>query len=99
MTASHLKRFCGAKELRSMISEAGFRDVNVHPKLGTVRFASAEEFVTRRLAGSPLADDVGAVGDEVRASIVDYVSNRLQLHVSNAGLIFPIETHIAVADA
>jgi ubiquinone/menaquinone biosynthesis C-methylase UbiE len=88
-----------AQELRSMISEAGFRKVNVQPKLGTVRFASAEEFVIRRLAGSPLADAVSAVDDEVRASIVDYVSNRLQLYVTDAGLIFPIETHIAVAHA
>ncbi len=83
--------------LRAMLVEAEFREVSINPKAGMVRFSSPEEFVIRRLSGSPLADAVRAVDDDVRLDIVKHVASRLRAYTTNDGLAFPIETNIAVA--
>lgn len=86
----------GAGELRSMLVEAGFQDVEVRSAVGAVRFASPEEFVVRRLAGSPLAGVTTAAGAAVLAAIVADIGARLRAFVGAEGLTFPIGTNLAI---
>ena len=44
-----------AEELGGLVRAAGFRDVAIQQRVGTVRFASIDAFVLSYVAGSPLA--------------------------------------------
>jgi hypothetical protein len=44
-----------ADELAALVRGAGFQDVAIQQRVGTVRFPSTERFVLSYVAGSPLA--------------------------------------------
>lgn len=84
-------------ELRNLLTQAGFRTVRVGAEVRMVRFASPEAFVRYQVAGSPLATHVAEVDDAVREKLVSEITASMQAHVTDDGLAFPIEGHIAVA--
>src|SRR5919201_2858935 len=59
-----------ADALRALVAGAGFRDVVIRPLARTLRFPSAEEFVRRYVAGSPLAGPVGQADETARGSLL-----------------------------
>jgi ubiquinone/menaquinone biosynthesis C-methylase UbiE len=81
--------------LRALIASAGFRDVGIRSEMGTVRFASAEDFVRYTIAATPLASLVAGVGQEARAALIRNVRAALSPHQSAEGLAFPIEGLLA----
>src|SRR5262245_23264478 len=52
-----------ADELGRLVAAAGFRNITIRRKLGTVEFSSIERFVLSYVAGSPLAGHVSQVSD------------------------------------
>jgi SAM-dependent methyltransferase len=84
-----------ADELRALVIGAGFRDVAIRPLARTPRFPSAEEFVRRYVAGSPLAEPVGQADDAARAAVLRDVATALAPAGGEAA--FPIETHLTLA--
>lgn len=54
------------EDLQRIAHDAGFDEVSVIIDVGSVRFPSAEEFISRQAATSPLADPIGAVPKAVR---------------------------------
>jgi SAM-dependent methyltransferase len=83
--------------LRDLVAGAGFRDVRILIGVGTVRYPSAEEFLRREGASSPLAGPVGALRDDVREALVRDLREALRTYVDDAGIVFPAETYLAVA--
>jgi SAM-dependent methyltransferase len=73
------------RPLAVLLESAGFVDVDVRARAGTVRFASVEAFVRSQRAASPLAAHVD-VGHE--AELIAYVEDR-------ASGVFPIEAAVA----
>src|SRR5919201_3926368 len=59
-----------AEELRALVAGAGSREVAIRPLARTLRFPSAEEFVRRYVAGSPLAGPVGQADETARGSLL-----------------------------
>lgn len=47
-----------ASELTQLVEAAGFRDIKVHQRAGSIQFPSIERFVSSYIAGSPLAGHV-----------------------------------------
>jgi SAM-dependent methyltransferase len=86
-----------ADELRALVAGAGFRDVAIRPLARTLRFPSAEEFVRRYVAGSPLAGPVGQADDAARAALLRDVAAALA--PTGGEVAFPIETHLTLAHA
>jgi SAM-dependent methyltransferase len=86
-----------ADVLHTLITGAGFQEVTVRPVVVSVQFPSAEEFVRRQVAGSPLAGPVGRVKETARAALLREACDAFQSYVTEAGLRFPIETNHAVA--
>ena len=87
----------GTDELRALLREAGFRAVQIRSDVRMVRFASAEAFVQHQVAGSPLASHVARVDDRAREELVREVTAAMQAYVSDEGVAFPIEGHLALA--
>jgi ubiquinone/menaquinone biosynthesis C-methylase UbiE len=86
-----------ADELRNLITRAGFQDVKIALGIGAVRYPSAEELVRWEGASSPLAGPIGALKDDVRAALIRDVGDALRVYTDDNGIVFPAETHLAVA--
>jgi ubiquinone/menaquinone biosynthesis C-methylase UbiE len=86
-----------AEELQTLLVAAGFRDVVIRPETGIVRFPSATHLVQSYVAGSPLAGHVAKATEEARTALLSEVRVALQSYVSESGLTFPIEAHLASA--
>jgi ubiquinone/menaquinone biosynthesis C-methylase UbiE len=84
-------------ELRSLLTEAGFRMVVIRAEVGTVRFTSPEALVQYYIAGSPLAGHVSSAREEARAALIPTVQSALQPYVHDDRLAFPIEGHLVAA--
>ena len=85
------------EEVRDLLTEAGFYEVQAQTSLGAVRFTSISDFVQYQVTGSPLAGPVMQAGDKARSALLSTLSTALQPYVEDAGLVFPIEGHILTA--
>ena len=83
-----------ADELEALVRAAGFQNVAIQQRSGTVRFSSVERFVLSYVAGSPLAGPVSQADDAARAALITDVRNALGNFMSNDELAFPIAAHL-----
>jgi ubiquinone/menaquinone biosynthesis C-methylase UbiE len=88
-----------AGELESLVATAGFHDIAVQQRNGTVRFPSIERFVSSYVAGSPLAGLVSKADDVARDTLIADVTNALKKYTGATGLAFPIGAHLLSASA
>ena len=86
-----------AEELAALVRDAGFQDVVIQQRAGTVRFASIERFVLSYVAGSPLAGPVSQASDAARGALITDVRNALGQYTTNTELAFPIAAHLLSA--
>jgi hypothetical protein len=86
-----------ARELSSLLDEAGFTDTSVHAATGYVRFASPAIFVQSYVGGSPLAAMVTAAPGSAYEELVRDVEVKLEPFTQRDGMTFPIEAHLALA--
>jgi len=86
-----------ADELAALVRDAGFQDVAIQQRVGTVRFPSVEKFVLSYVAGSPLAGPVSQANDSSRGALIRDVQNTLGKYTSNTELAFPIAAHLLSA--
>jgi ubiquinone/menaquinone biosynthesis C-methylase UbiE len=88
-----------AEELRSLLADAGFREVTIRAATITLRFPSVELFVKHYGAASPLAGGLAHIDESVRAALVEDVAGALQSSVDDDGLAFLTESHLTIASA
>jgi ubiquinone/menaquinone biosynthesis C-methylase UbiE len=86
-----------ADELEALVRAAGFQNVAIQQRSGTVRFPTVERFVLSYVAGSPLAGPVSQADDAARAALITDVRNALGKFTSNDELAFPIAAHLLSA--
>ena len=86
-----------ADELEALVGAAGFQNIAVQQRSGTVRFPSVERFVLSYVAGSPLAGPVSKADDAAREALLTDVRNALAKYTSNTELAFPIAAHLLSA--
>src|SRR6266567_3751824 len=86
-----------ADQLADLVRAAGFQDVAIQQRLGTVRFPSVEMFVLSYVAGSPLAGPVSQANDAAHGALTTDVRNALEKYTSNTELAFPIAAHLLSA--
>lgn len=87
----------GREDLRALACDAGFDDPSITIELGSMRYPSAEEFVRREAASSPLSEPLGDVALEVREAIVRDVEDGLREYVDDDGIVFPMESYFLTA--
>jgi ubiquinone/menaquinone biosynthesis C-methylase UbiE len=83
-----------ASKLTNLVGDAGFRDVTVQQRVGTVRFPSVERFILSYVAGSPLAGPVSQANDAAREKLISDARNALGKYATNSELAFPIAAHL-----
>ncbi|SEF11792.1 Ubiquinone/menaquinone biosynthesis C-methylase UbiE [Rhizobiales bacterium GAS191] len=86
-----------ADELTALVRAAGFQDIAIQQRAGTVRFPSVDKFVLSYVAGSPLAGPVSQANDAMRGALIGDVSNALGQYKNITGLAFPIAAHLLTA--
>jgi ubiquinone/menaquinone biosynthesis C-methylase UbiE len=86
-----------AHELSRLVTAAGFRNITVQRRVGTVDFPSVERFVSSYVAGSPLAGHVSQASDVVRERLTADTELALEKYVGSRGLSFPIAAHLLTA--
>jgi ubiquinone/menaquinone biosynthesis C-methylase UbiE len=86
-----------ADELAALVRAAGFQNVEIQQRVGTVRFPSVERFVLSYIAGSPLAGPVSQANDAARGALIADVRKALGKYTSNTELAFPIAAHLLSA--
>jgi ubiquinone/menaquinone biosynthesis C-methylase UbiE len=88
--------FSDREELRSLVVDAGFRDVVISLAARTARFPSPDDFIGYLLA-SRLAGAVAQVPDDDREALVESARAALSPYVDTDGLALPMESHLLIA--
>lgn len=88
--------FSDREALRSLVVDAGFRNVVINLAARTARFPSPDDFIGYLLA-SRLAGAVAQVADDDRAALVESARAALSPYVDTEGLALPMESHLVVA--
>jgi ubiquinone/menaquinone biosynthesis C-methylase UbiE len=86
-----------ADELRTLVKDAGFRDVHLRFSTNTIRFPSLEEYVLGYLPATPIAKDIAAMNEGARAAFTSDMGTALQDFIDDGGLAVPSESHIVMA--
>lgn len=84
-------------ELRTLLQDAGFREVTVTIEVGGMRYPSVEAFLQREAASSPLADELGSLDPGVREALTTDLREGLAEYIDDQGVSFPMESYVAVA--
>jgi ubiquinone/menaquinone biosynthesis C-methylase UbiE len=85
------------EDLRTLARDAGFDEVTLTIEVDSGRYPSAEEFVRREAASSPLAEPIGAVGPRARDELIRDVASGIEAYTDDEGVVLPMETHVLVA--
>jgi ubiquinone/menaquinone biosynthesis C-methylase UbiE len=92
--------FGDAEIIRTLVTSAGFRNIEVRPTIRKVRFPSAEAFTKRYIsARTPLNQMVAAASQEQREAVVNDVNAALARYETDNGLDLPTAVNVVVARA
>jgi SAM-dependent methyltransferase len=85
------------QELRQLVLDAGFHDVQVRSSRMTIILPPIEQFVLNHLSSAPVAGAVAALTDAKRKALAADVRTALQSYADGDGVAVPDETNIAAA--
>ena len=86
-----------ADELRALVTQAGFLEVEIRIAVWSIRLDSAEAFLRGETASSPLGAVIAALDRDVVDALVADLAAGLAAHTDDAGLSFPFETLVVTA--
>jgi len=86
-----------ADELRALVVNAGFRNVQVRIRSRLTRYPSLGEYVLGYLSGTPMAGAVAALDESSRTAMLDHVCTWLRDYVDDEGMAAPWEAHLLTA--
>ncbi|MEQ7006266.1 methyltransferase domain-containing protein [Actinopolymorpha sp. B17G11] len=87
----------GPDRLRWLLTDAGLRDAWIGITILTVRFGSAEEFLTQESVSSPLAEPLSALDAGGWQALLEGLDAALQPYADDDGLTFPMQSWLATA--
>jgi ubiquinone/menaquinone biosynthesis C-methylase UbiE len=86
-----------ADELRRLVTEAGFSDVEVSISRINVHLPRIDKFVVDHLAATPVATAVAAADAEARKQVGASVMEQLLSYADGDGITYPEETYVLTA--
>lgn len=84
-------------DVRALVAGAGFRDVRVRIEVSSVRYPSAEEFLRREAASSPLSGPIGLLNAGVRGALLRDLEAALRSRRDDEGVVLPLEIYVVLA--
>ncbi len=85
------------EELRTLLNNAGFRDVDIRLEVRVSRYPSLADFLPGYLSVFPFAADVAAMREADRGDMFLRISHSLRDYVDDNGLAAPMECHVITA--
>lgn len=82
--------------LHALITEAGFREVEIWGEVVMRRLLPPEESIPGLLASTPVGPEIAALDELTRDAIVDDVTSALSEYRDEGGLMVPQSTHFAL---
>ena len=86
-----------AETLRSLLAQAGFREVSISIATLVIRFASVEEFMPGQFAAAPYAGAVAALDAPARTALLEDVRLAFRPYTADTGVAVPTEALVATA--
>jgi ubiquinone/menaquinone biosynthesis C-methylase UbiE len=86
--------FRDAQVIRSMMTEAGFRNITVQTLVLQRQIGPAAESMPQEFAGSQIAEDIAGLDQRTKATILRDIGTMLRLYEANGGLVIPQHTHL-----
>jgi|GEM_PF-6273308 len=88
---------CAREALRDVLREAGFRDIRVRLEILVSRLPDPMELLPGYLSVFPIAKDLAAMPEKDRTARFRRIHERLDDFSHDAGLVMPMENHVATA--
>jgi ubiquinone/menaquinone biosynthesis C-methylase UbiE len=85
-----------AEVLRSVLLDAGFREVRICIAIQVMRFSSVETFLPGQFAATPFAEAVAALDASARTALLEDVRSALRPYTDDSRIAVPNEAHVAV---
>jgi SAM-dependent methyltransferase len=86
-----------AGEVRALVSGAGFHGIDIRIMTLPIRFPSVEAYTLGFLSAIPIAGEVAAMKETVRARMIQEIVVALHPFVNEEGFAAPAEDHIVLA--
>lgn len=86
-----------AETLRTLLTDAGFRDVSLSTQAKTLSWPSVRDYVHRYVSITPAADAFEAATEQTRDAVVEIVADRSKDLIQNGELLFPTQTNLVCA--
>ena len=86
-----------AETLRTLLRDAGFRDLSLRTHTKTLRWPSVRDYVQRYLSITPAADAFEATTEQTRDAVVEIVADRSKDLIQHGALLFPTQTNLVCA--
>ncbi len=90
-------KFSDRNEIRTLVAEAGFRDVSVRLDARVAQFPSAEAMVRIMMAGTPLATAMEKADSAVLPTVISDVTDGLSEYIDDQGLSLPMQAWVVTA--
>lgn len=87
------------QEIRTLVTESGFRDIVVHLDTRVARFPSAEAMARIMVAGTPLATALENADSAVMQTVISEVAEGLSDYIDDQGLALPMQAWVITANA
>lgn len=84
------------EQLIAALSDAGFKDVEVHTQALEIRVPSAQEFVPLHLSSMPIAAAFDALAVAEKQKLIDHVANALRDYEQDGRLVYPDTVNVVV---
>jgi ubiquinone/menaquinone biosynthesis C-methylase UbiE len=85
-------------QLRALVEEAGFQDIDLRTLVDTARFPDPESLVAYQLGATPMST-LGTVTEEAHRAVTRDVRAALQRYLHDGQLAVPMEAHLVLARA
>lgn len=86
-----------AEEVRALVADAGFHDIDIRIRTHPIRFESVEAYTLGFLSSIPIASEVAAMEETARARMLQEIVDALHPFVTEEGFVAPAEDHVVLA--
>ena len=86
------------KDVRQIISEAGFEDVHIRLQILQIRYPSAEQFVLGFMQSMPAASAIAALEESTRNTMLHEIVEALEPYTDDDGIAAPMECNVVTAN-
>ncbi len=86
-----------AEELRNLVVNAGFRDIDIRVSTVPIRLASDNAAMLGYLSALPIGSEIAEMEEPARTAMLHEVMTTLNTFVNEEGFVIPTEGHVVLA--